>query len=354
MSTAALQLDYLSWADLGTRSPAWWNNVLGVVGFAKLPPIEWTQVPVTACMTPGLGGAENLCEVWRVGGVPDLLLENGSLQQGRAHYRFCEELLFGSVTIDEESFDGANAPQSRPDGATALSQATKMAYREIFDVLTATGRRHLIRIWNYLPEINRETGGDERYRHFNSARQWAFRNSGRPTVGPMPAASAVGSPAGSPISIYFLAAREPPVMIENPRQTSAYYYPTKFGKHSPSFSRACVLSESAGTNLFVSGTASIVGYESIHQGDVAAQTHETIANIDALLDEANRVVGEDRYSLDGLRFKVYVRQPDDLGAIASALSASLRSCAPIVYLQADVCREDLLVEIEATGQSLPV
>jgi chorismate lyase/3-hydroxybenzoate synthase len=354
MNAAALQLDYLSLVELGTRSPAWRQNVLGVVGFAKVPPIEQTQMPVTACMTPCLGGADNLCEVWRVAGVPELQLENGSLQQGPAHYRFCKELLFGSVSIAEASFDAENGPQGGPDGAASLSQATKLAYREIFDVLNATGHRHLIRIWNYLPEINRETGGDERYRHFNSARQWAFRNSGRPTVGAMPAASAVGSPAGSPISIYFLAAREPPVMIENPRQTSAYHYPPKFGKHSPSFSRACVLSESAGTNLFVSGTSSIVGFETIHHGDVAAQTRETIANIDALLDEANRVVGEDRYSLDGLRFKVYVRQPDDLRAIESALSASLNSSAPIVYLQADVCREDLLVEIEATGESLPV
>ena len=139
--------------------------------------------------------------------------------------------------------------------------------------------------------------------------------------------------------------------IENPRQTSAYHYPPKFGVHSPSFSRACVLNESAGTNLFVSGTASIVGYETIHRGDVAAQTRETIANIDALLEEANRVVGAGRYSLDGLKFKVYVRQPRDLKAIESALAASLRPSTGIVYLQADVCREELLVEIEATGES---
>jgi len=168
----------------------------------------------------------------------------------------------------------------------------------------------------------------------------------------VPAASALGSPAGSPISIYFLAAREPPTMIENPRQTSAYYYPPKFGVHRPIFSRACVLSESAGTNLFVSGTASIVGCETIHHGDVAAQTREAIANIDALLDETNRVVGSPRYSLEGLKFKVYVRQPHDLGAIEGALSAGLPPGAPIVYLQADVCREDLLVEIEATGESV--
>jgi enamine deaminase RidA (YjgF/YER057c/UK114 family) len=109
--------------------------------------------------------------------------------------------------------------------------------------------------------------------------------------------------------------------------------------------------QSAGTNLFVSGTASIVGHETIHQGDVGAQTRETMANISALLDEVNRVVGAARYRLDGLKFKVYVREPADLGAIEGALSRSLPSSIPIVYLQADVCREDLLVEIEATGES---
>ena len=138
-------------------------------------------------------------------------------------------------------------------------------------------------------------------------------------------------------------------MIENPRQTSAYHYPPKFGRHSPIFSRACVLNASAGTSLFVSGTASIVGHETIHQGDVGAQTRETMANINALLDEANRV-GQRRFSLDGLKFKVYVRRPSDLGAIEGVLARWLRPSTPIVYLQADVCREDLLVEIEATGE----
>jgi enamine deaminase RidA (YjgF/YER057c/UK114 family) len=232
-----------------------------------------------------------------------------------------------------------------------LSRATEIAYREIFAVLTRTEHRHLIRIWNYLPEINRETGGDERYRQFNSARQLAFRKSGQATAGTVPAACALGSPAGSPISIYFLAARQVPKMIENPRQTSAYHYPPKFGRHSPIFSRACVLNEAAGTSLFVSGTASIVGHETIHQGDVDAQTKETMANINALLDEANRVVGLARYSLDGLKFKVYVRRPSDLETIEDALSRFLRPSTPIVYLQADVCREDLLVEIEAAGES---
>jgi chorismate lyase/3-hydroxybenzoate synthase len=355
-STAALQLDYLSSDQIASQPPSWWQNVLGVVGFEKLPAIEAARVPVTASMTPSLGANDNLCEVWRVAG-PEIRLSNGAARQSRVQYRFCEDLLFGSITIEERVIDKLTIETKGPchgraDGDSgALLRATEIAYQEIFGVLRQTEHRHLIRIWNYLPEINREADGDERYRHFNSARQLAFRNSGRATLSTVPAASALGSPAGSPISIYFLAARKPPRMIENPRQTSAYHYPPKFGRHSPIFSRACVLSESTGTNLFVSGTASIVGHETIHQGDVAAQTRETMVNINALLDEANRVVGSARYSLDGLKFKVYVRQPSDLSAIDGALSGALRSSASIVYLQADVCREDLLVEIEATGES---
>jgi chorismate lyase / 3-hydroxybenzoate synthase len=354
MTTSALQLDYLPMDEIAAHPASWWHNVLGVVGFTRPPHLETARVPVTASMTPSLGSADNLCEVWRVAGGAGLEFENGSsgelLRQGQVHYRFCEHLLFGSVTIDERALGAPGAGKEEGDAA-ALSRATTSAYGEIFGVLNHTGHRHLIRVWNYLPEINREADGDERYRHFNTARQRAFRSWGRPTEVTVPAASALGSPAGSPLSIYFLAGREPAKMIENPRQTSAYHYPSKFGVHSPSFSRACVLDESAGTNLFVSGTASIVGYETMHQGDVVAQTRETIANLNALLEEANRVVGAARYALDRLKLKVYVRQPRDLDAIMLALSASLRPSTPVVYLRADVCREDLLVEIEATGES---
>jgi chorismate lyase / 3-hydroxybenzoate synthase len=336
--TDALQLEYLSSHSVASQPSAWWQGVLGVVGFEKPPRIDRSRIPVTASMTRSLR-ADDLCEVWRVAG-PQTELTSGESAQTRLQYRHSEDLLFGSLTIAEQAIEACNE-------AGALLRATEIAYQEIFDVLEETDHRHLIRIWNYLPDINAQAGGDERYRHFNSARQTAFRKSGRATMGTVPAACALGSPSGSPISIYFLAARRPPRMIENPRQTSAYHYPPKFGKHSPIFSRACVWGESA--SLFVSGTASIVGHETIHRGDVVAQTRETLVNIGALLEEANRVVGADRYSLDGLKLKVYVRNPADLPAIEATLAQLLRPAAGIVYLQADVCREDLLVEIEAVG-----
>ncbi|HEX3847269.1 MAG TPA: hypothetical protein VHV81_07785 [Steroidobacteraceae bacterium] len=347
-ATAALKLEYFPSDHIASQPASWWHNVLGVVGFEKPPTVDGVPAPVTASMTPPLGPNGNLCEVWRIAS-PGIGLSGGTTRQSGIHYRFCEDLLFGSITLEERSLERAG--RGALADSEALQRATEIAYREIFEVLHETDHRHLIRIWNYLPEINRDADGDERYRHFNSARQLAFRNSGRAIIGSVPAASALGSPAGSPISIYFLASRLPPKMIENPRQTSAYHYPQQYGRHSPIFSRACVLSEAGGTNLFISGTASIVGHESIHQGDVAAQTLESLSNIAALLDEANRVLGSRRYSLDALKLKVYVRRPSDLKVIAAALEKRVRSSTPIVYLHADVCREDLLVEIEATGES---
>jgi chorismate lyase/3-hydroxybenzoate synthase len=337
--TCSLQLEYLSSHEVQSQSMSWWQGVLGVVGFEKTPDIDFAPVPVTASMTRSLC-ASGLCEVWRVAG-PAVPLSSGSAH-ARVSYRFSDDLLFGSLNIAERDIDAHS-------DAGALQRATEIAYQEIFDVLDETEHRHLIRIWNYLPEINAQAGGDERYRHFNSARQMAFRKSGRATMGTVPAACALGSPAGSPLSIYFLAARRPAKMIENPRQTSAYHYPPKFGRHSPIFSRACVWGESGRARLFVSGTASIVGHETIHRGDVSAQTRETMVNIGALLEEANRVVGSSHYSLNDLKLKVYVRKPSDLPAIEATLSELLNPVASIVYLQADVCREDLLVEIEAVG-----
>jgi enamine deaminase RidA (YjgF/YER057c/UK114 family) len=337
--TCSLELEYLSSRQVASQTSRWWQGVLGVVGFEKTPNIDCARVPVTASMIRSLS-ANDLCEVWRVAS-PEVRLCSGSAQ-ARVSYRFSDDLLFGSISIAEHAIEAHSE-------ADALQLATEIAYQEIFDVLNETEHRHLIRVWNYLPRINGQAGGDERYRHFNSARQMAFRKSGRATMGTVPAACALGSPAGSPLAIYFLAARRPPRMIENPRQTSAYHYPPKFGRHSPIFSRACVWGESRSGRLFVSGTASIVGHETIHRGDVVAQTRETVVNIAALLEEANRIVGGDRYSLNGLKLKVYVRNPSDLPAIEATLSELLNPAASIVYLQADVCREDLLVEIEAVG-----
>ncbi len=354
MSLPGLEHAYLPRNQLAARSAAWWEGVLGVVGFEGPPDIAPESAPIAASMTPALGGAEALCEVWRLTGDRAAASMPATARHGRVQYRCAGPLLFGSLMIAETGLSGIESacPTGGNGAVTALMRATDAAYREIFELTTASGYPHLVRIWNYLAEINGQADGEERYRQFNSARKTVFQNCGRFTAGSVPAASALGSMAGSPFSLYFLAAREAPLAIENPRQVSAYHYPPQYGEHCPIFSRASLMCATTGINLFVSGTASIVGHETRHRGDAAAQTAESLANIGAVVDEANRLLGASRYSLDQLTFKVYVRHPGDLAAIAAQIERSAARKAPIVYLRADVCREDLLVEIEANGASM--
>jgi len=349
--TMGLTHEYLSVAELAERSSDWWHEVLGIVGFDEPPPIDVRTVPVAASMTPALGCPDTLCEVWRMPSVSAAAGARGAelwdfaapTPSGLLQYRCAGSLLFGSLRIAE---------QDSPS-ASGLMRATEAGYREIFGLLRTSGFPHLVRIWNYLPQINGLAGGEERYRQFNAARKTAFMSAGHATAGSVPAACALGSKAGSPVSIYFLATSQVPIAIENPRQVSAYHYPPQYGAHRPLFARASVLPDAPGTNLFISGTASIVGHETRHHDDAAAQTRETLTNVAAVVEEANRVVGAARYSMQSLSFKVYVRRPADLAVIQAQIAQALRPEAPIVYLHADVCRQDLLVEIEANGASLP-
>jgi len=310
-----LQVDYI---PLAAGAPARWDDVLGVATFDVTPTLtESGGVPVAQIFAPVLGN--NVYEVWR-SAKP---LESG--RYSRVRYRRSEDVLFGSISLTEDA---------------GLPTATEEAYREVFAAVNELGYPHIARIWNYLPQINVETDGLERYRQFNSARRKASIAYRRELTGNVPAACALGSATGSPLVVYFVASRQAATAIENPRQVSAYDYPPQYGP-KPAFSRASVL----GDILFISGTASIVGHETIHVGDVAAQTRESLANIEALLAEAKR------FSLDCLTYKVYVRNRADLPVIQSQLDARLGPRARVLYLQADICRLDLLVEIEAVGRA---
>jgi enamine deaminase RidA (YjgF/YER057c/UK114 family) len=174
-------------------------------------------------------------------------------------------------------------------------------------------------------------------------------SAGRDIKGGVPAASAVGF-ADGPLTIYFLAGRNvTPIAIENPRQVSAYQYPKDYGPRSPTFSRASVVRLGGNEVLFLSGTASIVGHRTLHLGDVVAQTRETMANITAIITEANRVAPRAGFAPGDLCYKVYVRREQDVGAIHDELRRILGESAQIMFLKADICRQDLLMEIEATA-----
>ncbi len=341
-SPTSLGVEYRSRAQLPPRWDLWWDSVLGLAHFGSRPIARSPeQIPVSELTIAPLAAADGVCEVWRADGPKT------SGRIGAVQYRASEQLLYGCISVPE-SIVVSGGPDYEH---SPLELATIRAYTDIFAALDALEYPQLVRIWNYVSSINEYAVDGERYWQFNKARQESFLSRKLPIVDTVPAGSALGTPTGNPLIIYFLASRAAMQAIENPRQVSAYHYPSQYGPKSPTFSRAALLREPAGDTLLVSGTASIVGHESVHTDDVAAQTRETIANIKVLITEANRLSRDPRHAADMLAYKVYVRNPQHLPTIAAELRAAVGGRATVTYLHADVCRRELLVEIEAASST---
>lgn len=236
-----------------------------------------------------------------------------------------------------------------PDAVAELTEAAWQAYRDLFEVLDARGRPPLVKVWNFLPRINDDGGGLERYRQFNVGRFRAFSEAGFDAFEGAPAACALGPHEGT-LAIRFLASRGAVRPLDNPRQVPPYRYSHRFGPRSPNFSRAALADASGGRlAFFVSGTASIVGERSMHEGDVLAQLAETLRNLQALCEQA-RAHGAAAVSPADLDCVVYLRHPEDLAVVKAAFEAAVGAdsvaARRAVYVEADVCRRELLVEIE--------
>ena len=99
--------------------------------------------------------------------------------------------------------------------------------------------------------------------------------------------------------------------------------------------------------LMVSGTASIVGHATRHAGDVRRQLAEIFSNLDSLLSRARAHAP----ALPPLRgghtlIKAYLRDRSDLPVVEQALRERLPPGTPFLVLAGDVCRGDLLVELD--------
>jgi enamine deaminase RidA (YjgF/YER057c/UK114 family) len=318
------------------------EGLLGSICFGSSGETKNIPERLTCISTPALdaeGRERAACELWSMDGAVS------SGVRGELCFTHNDHVLFGRIQIDE-----ADYPENEHIGKTPLQWAAELAYRDIFALLDEMRFPHVLRFWNHIVDINVDSYGLERYRQFNSGRQDGFLSAGREIAGAVvPAASAVGCDEG-PLTVYFLASRgDRPVAVENPRQVSAYHYPAAYGPRSPTFSRASV-ADIGGTHvLFLSGTASIAGHVSMHVGDVTAQVRETMANIEAMICEANRVVPQAAFKLDDLCFKIYIRSAQDVPLVRRELERLAGKDARMLFLRADICRRDLLVEIEATA-----
>ncbi len=292
------------------------ENILGIIAYGPSDP----AFP-TAPLSPITGAP--MFELWTAS------TPTQPLQIGAVTGAFNDEIAFGAIRLYGQD----------------IESATERAYLAIFDYLEAAGGKTPIRFWNYLAAITGDDHGMERYRRFNIGRHRAF--TARLQQKLPPAASAVGGHAANSI-IYFLAAPNAAAPIENPRQISAYDYPQIYGPRSPSFSRAAIYTYDNAACLFVSGTASIVGHETRHAGNLKNQIAETAENLRAIIAAA------EHHATAPLRgewaLKIYLQNPAAQPHVAPVLDDLFGPNAQRLYLRADICRTDLLVEIEAFKQ----
>lgn len=240
------------------------------------------------------------------------------------------EVLFGSLAVLE-------------GGPQTVAADTFKGYARIIAFLERHNYPHLLRCWNFLHDINRGDADRERYKQFCVGRHQALA-AAKNFERQLPAGTAIGL-RDPGLLIYFIAGKQPGQRIENPRQLPAFQYPRQYGPRSPSFSRATFKRSGGGGLLLVSGTASVVGHATRHPFDPLPQLEETVENLRALLDHAAALLNGCHWQLQGI--KLYLRERADLPLVRKRTEALLGPHTPVLYLEGDICRTDLKLEIEA-------
>ena len=274
------------------------------------------------------------------------------------------------VTVEHDGLRWAYASSGAIflDGRTPYEQSQE-AFDALEKRLKAVGVpfRDVLRFWLYQGGITEHENGIERYRELNRGRTDFYSRVDFPSN---PLSQSQRKDAGYPASTG-IGTREHGLVLtslavqsdrddvgilplENPSQVSAFDYPPEYSKKSPKFSRAMGIRIGDHLTTWVSGTASIVNSETVHIGDVTRQTEQTLDNIEQLISAENyaRQGWEDAGATlaDLAKARVYVKHPEDFEKCREVCERRLGGI-PIVYAHAEVCRPDLLVEIEGAAFS---
>lgn len=306
------------------------DNLLGRIVFADGPAAP-TLVDGVPCLTTHMPDVSGLPvqEVWRT----DRPVCSGAL--GEAVFAEDGRHLFYAARL---------GPQP------VYRERVRELYENALRFTWERGYPDLVRMWNLIGGITSPNAeGVEIYRDFCVGRAEAFA-AWEAQFPELPASTGIGTLSPG-IDLCFLSTTQGrTVHLENPRQTPAYRYPSRYGPKSPSFARATFMRGQQTGSLFVSGTASILGEDTAHVDDIARQTHETLRNIDVLVggDNLSRhgVNGYGYAVRDLAQVKVYVRDLEHVAAVRDVCAQVFHSDSEIAYFNVDVCRPDLLVEIE--------
>lgn len=200
----------------------------------------------------------------------------------------------------------------------------------------------IIRQWNYIEQITGYQGGNQNYQSFNNARGDFYART--EWTNGYPAATGIGANLGGVLidfdAVVFKTDDAYATPIDNKLQIAAHAYSDKVlekaqkAKATPKFERAKSMTFGRRRLVYISGTAAIRGEESLKGIGLEQQLHTTMENIAQLTDNARPVM-----------LRVYLKHTEDY-EIAKRLMDGYHLHIPISYMCANVCREELLIEIE--------
>ncbi|WP_294177618.1 hypothetical protein [Coprobacter sp.] len=218
----------------------------------------------------------------------------------------------------------------------------------------------IVRQWNYIEQITAFDGEHQHYQDFNDARSFFYNYSQWPEG--YPAATGIGTACGGIVvdinAVYADDASINIDAIDNGWQIAAHAYsqgvllgekdPRFQNKTTPKFERAKRVKQEEYEIVYVSGTAAIRGEESLLGVGIEKQAQTTVENIDYLISREN--MQKQGVPLFGSSYKlkncrVYLK---DVSFMEKARMVIERLYPDVesIFLLADVCRDELLIEIE--------
>lgn len=235
-------------------------------------------------------------------------------------------------------------------------------------VLAAEGMdiNTIVRQWNYIERITHVPeyeGANQHYQDFNDARSHFYAKT--EWKGGYPAATGIGTSHGGimvEVDAVVLKCRKcAAVALDNALQVAAHDYSQnvligvadKIFRHktTPKFERAkAVVSPDSGLQVYISGTAAIRGEASLTDVGIEQQTVTTLENIEYLISRQNlRKHGIKAEKTPEIQiFRVYLKAESLLEPARKIVCERYPQVAAL-YVLTDVCRDELLIEIEGTA-----
>lgn len=258
--------------------------------------------------------------------------------------RFSEHEGYSYVIVENECARLLYAGGFQTDLSVSILDQSREVFRLIGELLEKEKFpiASITRQWNYIERITAWDGKNQHYQMFNNARG-EFYSLDRWENG-YPAATGIGTMTGGVSvdidAVIFKSKCCFTTPIDNKLQVAAHEYSSDVLKEAggekatPKFERAKSMTFGDRRLVYVSGTAAIRGEESLKGVGVERQMNVTIDNI-------SQLIGNDRIRM----LRVYLKNPEDYETVKRHLS-SHEQLLPISYLWADVCRDELLIEIE--------